>query len=131
MSEEAAAPQFAIYVSSVKGRLVSRWDAPSSCFGARITTADERAAGADPIIWDEECVVPLLASFVARYDRELRNAFRNGDLLKRTAGDHAAWLRLEEQRESERMATTEQPAPAPTETPPPEEASNKPKKAKQ
>jgi hypothetical protein len=141
MPEEAAAPQFVRYVSCVKGRLVSRWDAPSACFGARVSTFPEREAGAESIVWDEDCVIPLTAQFCARFDRELRNAVRNGDLRERKAEDHAAWLKLEETRENERFAkaeaaakeatepTVEAPAQgAPTEpTTPPGEAEATPK----
>jgi len=119
------APQFALYVSCVKGRLVSRWDAPSSSFGARIATPEERAAGSEPIVWDEECVVPLLPTFAARFDRELRNAFRNGDLRKRTEADYAAWLVAAEKREAARelalKASSEQ-------TTPPDDGGTKGKK---
>src|SRR5689334_4165539 len=100
---EAVAPEFVRFVSSVEGRLVSRWDANGSSFGARVATSEERKAGVEPIVWDEACVIPLTAAFCARFDRELRNAIRNGDLLERSAEDHAAWLELEEQREFERL----------------------------
>lgn len=102
-----SAPKFALFVSSVEGRLVSRWDAPSSSFGARVATAEERKAGSEPIVWDPACVVPLTEQFAAKCDRELRNAFKNGDLKKRTEADWRAWLELDEKRETERVAALE------------------------
>lgn len=126
--EVAAAPEFSRFVSSVKGRLVSRWDAPNSSFGARVATAEERAAGGESIVWDEECVVPLLASFCDRFDRELRNALRNGDLKERKREDYDAWLKRAEERETAHQKSLDDAkaekgaAPTPAETPPPEEA---------
>jgi hypothetical protein len=117
MPDEAPAIEFARYVSSVEGRLVSRWDANGSSFGARVATAAERAEGAEAIVWDTECVVPLTAAFCARYDRELRNALKHRDLVERTREDWLAWLQLEEAREAERFPP---PAPAPEPAPEPE-----------
>jgi hypothetical protein len=108
---EDAAPQFVRFVSSVEGRLVSRWDAQGSSFGARVATAAERAEGAEPIVWDTECVVPLTAPFCAKYDRELRNALKHGDLVERSRADWEAWLKAEEAREA--RPTEPAPAPAP------------------
>jgi hypothetical protein len=115
MPDEAPAIEFARYVSSVEGRLVSRWDANGSSFGARVATAAERAEGAAAIVWDTECVVPLTAAFCARYARELRNALKHGDLVQRSREDWEAWLQLEEAREAERF-----PPPAPAAEPEPE-----------
>lgn len=127
--------EFVRFVSSVKGRLVTRWDAQGACFGARLATLEERKAGAEPISWDEACVVPLTAAFCAKYDRELRNAIRGGDLLVRSREDYDAWLKAEEAREAEHVAkleaaklTDQAPVALPPteETPPPAEAETKP-----
>lgn len=137
MPDDAPADPFVRFVSSVEGRLVARWDAQGSSFGARVSTRAEREAGAEHIYWDTDCVVPLTAPFCAKYDRELRNAIRGGDLRERSREDWLAWLKLEEQRESERVkalegaqtpeVAVESPVEAPTEeaTPPPE-AESKP-----
>jgi hypothetical protein len=103
MPDDAPQIEFSRFVSSVQGRLVARWDANGSSFGARVATAVERGEGAEPIVWDTECVVPLTAAFCARYDRELRNALKHGDLVVRSREDWLAWLQLEEQRELERL----------------------------
>jgi hypothetical protein len=121
MPEDAAAPLFVRFVSSVEGRLVSRWDANGSSFGARVATAVERADGAEAIVWDTECVVPLTAAFCARYDRELGNALKHGDLVERTREEWEAWLKAEEAREAARVAPPPSPPPA-TDEPPPAEA---------
>jgi hypothetical protein len=119
---EEAAPQFVRFVSSVEGRLVSRWDANGSSFGARVATSVERAEGAEAIVWDTACVVPLTAAFCARFDRELRNALKAGDLVERSREDWLTWLRAEEAREDARFAP-ELPSESPgTDTPPPAEA---------
>ena len=130
-------PAFVRFVSSVEGRLVGRWDAQGASFGARVATRAEREAGAEPMQWDVECVVPLTAAFCAKYDRELRNAIRGGDLLERKRDDWEAWLKAEEAREVEHVKrleaakAAEPSAEAPTEaapenTTPPTEAESKP-----
>lgn len=116
--------EFTRFVSSVEGRVVSRWDAPGSVFGAKVATLEERKAGAEPIVWDPERVVPLTAAFCARFERELRNAVRNGDLRERTRADWEAWLKVEEQREAEHVAKLA--APTAAEVTPPIEAEPKP-----
>jgi len=95
---------FTRFVSSVEGRLVSRWDAPGACFGARLATFEERKAGAAPFTWDTECVVPLMGAFCAKYDRELRNALRGGDLKECSREDYEQWLKTEAAREAEHVA---------------------------
>ena len=96
------APQFVRFVSSVPGRLVTRWDNPATPIGARVSTAEERTAGAEPIVWDEERVTPFTADFAARFDRELRGAFARGDLVERQRADWEAWTELEQKREADR-----------------------------
>lgn len=103
------AHQFVRFVSSVPGRLVTRWDNPSASFGARVTTLDERKAGAAPIIWDPDVVIPLTAEFCARFERELRDALRNGDLVERMEADWQRWLQLEQEREAERAKRLTEP----------------------
>lgn len=97
--------EFVRFVRSVEGRLVTRWDAPPACIGARIASAEERKAGAPPIVWDTQVVVPLTAQFCARYDRELRQAIVGGDLVECSRDDWGAWLKLEKQREADRVAS--------------------------
>lgn len=96
-------PKFVRYVSSVKGRLVSRWDSLSTHIGARVTTPEQRSAGAEPVLWDEELVLPLTEQFCARFNKELRQAIRNGDLKERSEQDYTAWLKLAEKREAEHV----------------------------
>jgi hypothetical protein len=92
------------FVSPVAGRLVSRPGAPHAYIGARITTAEERAEGAEPFVWDLETVVPFSAPEFQRYERELRAAVRRGDLVARSAEDFTAWGKAQEQREAARVA---------------------------
>lgn len=101
---------FAAYVSSVEGRLVSRWDVgPWSYFGARVASAEERAKGAEPIVWEPERVIPLTAEFCQRFERELRDALANGDLRKRTAKEHEAWLKAELEADEKLHGKAEEP----------------------
>jgi hypothetical protein len=140
MPDDAPSVEFTRFVSSVKGRLVARWDTSGSCFGARVLTREERKTAPESIVWDEACVVPLTAQFCAKYDRELRNAIRNGDLLERKREEWEAWLKAEEVREAERAEeakalnakvedakaeAAKAPNPPP-ETTPPDEAEAKP-----
>jgi hypothetical protein len=102
---------FAKYVSAVEGRLVSRWDAgPHSYIGARVTSMAERATGAEPIVWDTAVVLPLTAEFCQRFERELRDAIRNGDLIERSAAEYQGWLQVEKKRDEEQAAAAQKAA---------------------
>lgn len=81
--------RFVRFVSSVTGRVVSRWDTGKP-FGARITTEKERQDGAPPIVWDTERVIPLSAEFCERFARELNQAVAHGDLKERTLAEYEA-----------------------------------------
>lgn len=95
------APKFVQFVRSVEGRLVGRWDAgPYHYFGARVGTETERADD-KPIVWDVESVIPLTQQFCIRFSRELARAIRMGDLKRATEDEYAAWLKLEEKRETD------------------------------
>lgn len=116
------APDFVRYVSAVEGRLVTRWDSLTSYFGARRSSAEERKAGAEPIVWDLEQVVPLTDAFCRRFDKELRQALRNQDLKERTEQDYRTWLGTLEKREKARdaelaKAKAAKPEPAPKQEP--------------
>lgn len=93
-------PNFTLFVSSVEGRAVSRFGARSgTLIGARYTTEEEMAAGAGPIVWDTERVVPLLEDEHARYRREYASAIRCGDLRACTPEQWTAWRKHQAQRE--------------------------------
>jgi hypothetical protein len=92
------------FVSPVAGRLVSRPGAPHAYVGARLTSAEERAAGAEPFVWDPAAVVPFSRVEFARYERELSGAVRRGDLVARKLEDFEAWTKVQETRETERLA---------------------------
>jgi predicted NUDIX family NTP pyrophosphohydrolase len=96
---------FPAYVSSIKGHLVPRPDGGGrSYFGARISSAAERAAGAETIVWDTDQVVPLTAIFLASFPLELPGWLRSGALRKRTHEDYVAWLELERARDEAEQA---------------------------
>lgn len=97
--------KFAFYVSAVAGHLVPR---PNSngreYFGAVVSSTDQQAAGAEPVIWDEERVIPILPEQASTFVREFARWFQNGALKKRTAKDFDAWIKVEEKREEVREA---------------------------
>jgi hypothetical protein len=92
------------FVSCVSGRLCSRPGSPHAYIGARLTTAAERAEGAEPLVWDEAAVVPFSLAEFQLYERDLRGAVRRGDLVERTAEDFAAWGKVQVEREAKREA---------------------------
>jgi hypothetical protein len=120
----ADAPRFALYVSSVAGRLVSRPGAPHSYIGARIPTPDERKAGASEPTWQTDVVVPVLEGEYARYVREWDALVNGGDLVKRSAEDFAAYTKAVEAAEKSREAELAAAAAAA----PPEGSANQPRK---
>lgn len=101
-----ASPKFALYVSSVPGRLVSRPGSPHSYIGARVRTPDEVKAGLTEPEWFPDVIVPVLESeyrdpkFVRHWDKLLRNE----DLVARSAEDFAAYQGAQKAAEDKRDA---------------------------
>jgi hypothetical protein len=119
----AAPPKFSRYVRSVEGRLVSRWG-ESGLFGA-IRTVD-KVTGIT-LAWDTKRVTGLTQDYCDRFNKELRRAFANGDLVECTTADYLDWLKLAGEREAEhdkrvaarkaeRKKSAKAETPAPTET---------------
>jgi hypothetical protein len=94
-------PVFVRFFSAVKGRLVSRFNAPQSYLGARRATPEERAETGEPLVWDEDAVFPFTAEYCRRYDKEIRCALNDGDLRERTEKDYLAWVEEEKRRDAE------------------------------
>jgi hypothetical protein len=109
-------PKFALYVSSVQGRLVTRYGAGTrsapSYIGARRVSGDPTS-----IEWDTEVVVALTAEEVARFAREYERALGGKALRKRTRED---WLAQTARERAGAVAAT--PSETPTEPPVPEAA---------
>ena len=96
---------------------MSRWDVgPAQYFGARLGTPAERAEG-KAIIWDTEAVIPLTASFVARFPRELSKALRHGDLKEVKAPEKAAKEQADKDAEEAKAAAAQAAPEALTQTP--------------
>jgi hypothetical protein len=103
----ADAPKFALYVSSVEGRLASRPGSPHDYIGAAIPTPEERKAGKRECTWTPDVVVPVLEDDFRRYEREWRTLVRDGDLKERTAEDFAAYQTKAAEAEAEHVKRLE------------------------
>jgi hypothetical protein len=98
-----AEQKFALFVSAAKGHLVSRPDGGGrEYFGATVTPAEQRTSGAEPVVWDEERVFPILPAVAERHSREFSRWFRTGALSKRTEEDWKKWVVADAKREEER-----------------------------
>src|SRR5262249_17517692 len=109
-SPMADEPKFALYVSSVAGKLVSRYGAGGrgapSYIGARRAAAEPTT-----IIWDPELVVALTVTEVARFSREYERALTAKALTKRTRDE---WLaQTTREREAAKSASDAAPATPP------------------
>jgi len=100
-------PKFALYVSSVPGRLVSRPGSPHSYLGAKVPTPEERQAGKGEPSWQPDVVVPILASEYLQFIREWDYLLTSGDLAKRTDADFVAYTKALETTEAERTKKLE------------------------
>lgn len=128
-------PKIALYVSSVAGKLVSRYGASRP--GLQVYIGATRTPGKpDEVIWDTDAVIPIPEAEWILYSREYNRHLNSTPpgLVKRSAEDHQAYLaKLEAAQkqlaEEERSATEaaraqrhQPPAPAgttPTESNPP------------
>jgi hypothetical protein len=84
-------PKFALYVSSVPGRLVSRPGSPHSYIGATLRTPDEVKVGKSDPTWQPDVIVPVLEGEYLRFVREWNALVSGGDLLSRSSEDFAAY----------------------------------------
>jgi hypothetical protein len=100
----AEAPKFVLFVRSVEGRAVHRWGSVNldEMFGARRgrLTAEQKAAGEPPILWDTERVIPIDEAYARRFRGELARAIRDGDLVQVDDKAFAAWLKIAAQHEA-------------------------------
>lgn len=98
----------AIFVSAVAGRLASRPGSPHAYIGARLTTAEEQAAGADIAVWDEKQIVAVPdQDYYGANTLSWMKLIRNGDVLERTEKDFKAYtqaLAATEKKRDERLA---------------------------
>jgi hypothetical protein len=101
-------PKFALYVSSVQGRLVTRYGAGTrnapSYIGARRVSGDPAS-----IEWDTELVVALTVAEVARFAREYERTLGAKALRKRTGEDWLAQTAHERAEASAATASTKAP----------------------
>jgi hypothetical protein len=107
-----ATPQFALYVSSVEGRLTSRPGSPHSYIGARVRSPEEVQRGETEPLFFPEQVVPVQVGEYRRFLREWDKLIRNGDLVAKTADDFAAYQKGLEDADKARAAELEKQAKA-------------------
>lgn len=105
-----ASPKFALYVSSVEGRLVSRPGSPHTYVGARVRSPEEIQAGETEPVFFPEQIVPVQAAEYRRFLREWDKLVRNGDLVARTEADFAAYQAKQADAEKVRDAALEKQA---------------------
>jgi hypothetical protein len=105
----AAAPKFALFVSSVSGRLASRPGSPHTYIGARLPSPEERKAGSSEPVWNPDEIVPILESEYKdpRFLRHWDGMIRDGDLLSRTEAEWQAYVQGLEKVEVERTKKLE------------------------
>ena len=99
-----AAPVFALYVSSVEGRVASRPGSPHSYIGCRLRSPEEVKAGQTEPTWQPEVIVPVLESEYRAYLREWNALVRDGDVLEHTEAEFLAYQAALEKREAARDA---------------------------
>lgn len=106
-----AAPRFALYVSSVEGRVASRPGSPHAYIGCRLRTPEEVKAGITDPTWQPEQIIPVLASEYDACRRDWDSLVRDGDLRARTEDDWKAYqeslAKAEEKRAAELKAAEE------------------------
>jgi hypothetical protein len=87
------------YFSCIKGHVVPRYGTPSYIGVTRVPSGWE---------WDEEKIVPIPVTECNKFRREYLNAVRRGELKKRTAKDHDAYLKsLEPEKPVEKKKSKE------------------------
>ncbi len=104
----ATEPKFVMFIRAVEGRAVHRWGSvnPDEMFGARRVrlTAEQKAAGEAPILWDTERVVPIDEIYLRRFRGALERAIRHGDLERADEKAYRAWQRIAADREAKAEA---------------------------
>ncbi len=104
MSEKQS--PFAMYVSSKKGRIVSRYGT------ATLMNANQWiGVSRDPkdpvwgeLLWDEDAVTALTHAEVARFGREYEKSIAEGSLVKRTEADFRAYVKRQKDRQKAVLA---------------------------
>lgn len=105
----ADSPKFALYVSSVEGRLVSRPGSPHSYIGASVRSPEEIKAGQTEPSWTPDVIVPVLETEYLRFVREWDALVRDGDLVARKAEEFASYQQAQAKAEKARDAELAKP----------------------
>lgn len=83
--------RFALYVSAVRGHLVTRFGTAGR--GVQSFIGAHRSPGSPTeIVWDEECITALSEDEVARHSREYQRLLAGGALKQRTAAEYQAQI---------------------------------------
>src|SRR5262245_49207601 len=102
--------RFALYVSAVKGHLVTRFGTDGRSVQSFIGAQRVHGSPTD-IVWDEETIVPLTDAEVARYRREYQRMIDGKALRKRTEAEYKAQLAARKKAADDALAAAKQAAP--------------------
>ena len=112
--------RFALFVSAVRGHLVTRFGTDRPGLQSFIGAA--RLPGAPTeIVWDEQTIVPLSEAEVGRFRREYQRAIDGKALRQRTPEEYQAQVAARKKAEGEALAAAKKAA---------DEKSKPPEKAK-
>lgn len=87
-----SAPQFARFVSSVEGHMVTRYGTTQliGCVRNAAPKPEDDAAEWKPVSWNTREIVPLTMREAERYTKEYDKAIRNGALKERKREEWSA-----------------------------------------
>jgi hypothetical protein len=71
--------QFALFVRPVKGFAVPRYGT-AELLGA-VVVAPSRRVNDEPIVWDEQRIIPITSAYYAQFRREMDRHIRKGELV--------------------------------------------------
>lgn len=106
---------FALFVSSVEGRAVSRFGTATGRQANELIGARRSSEG--PIVWDTEAITALSAREAEAFSKEYRDAIAEGSLVKRTEEAYLAWVAAQHARAAKAEEKAAEPAAAPVQEP--------------
>ena len=117
--------RFALYVSAVKGHLVTRFGTDAR--GLQSFIGAHRVLGnPSEIVWDEETIVPLSEDEATRYRREYQRLLDGKALRRRTEAEFKAQLAARKKAADDAIATAKAATTPKPEPPAPKDPAPKP-----